>query len=545
MSTPTNRASATAASPARSNSNRAAVVTTPARSNEVMESKNRKADATTLLDIVDRALQKYPLMAVWKSRRSFLAAQGHVLCVLAVAYAMNNWPISYPREDNHNEFLFWTMMMLLLGATLYTLKHEPNTRRVQLLSRAQTEEWKGWMQFVFIMYHYYRNRTIYNEIRLLVSAYVWMTGFGHFLYCDKKQDFSLERMVSMWVRINYFPILLSVFLNVKLELYYVVPLHTVGFFMALGTCYLAKVLREKHFNGDAFKSNVAAIGISLLVHILFFETSLHSMVLGVFSKEYVFRFSTDKYSAWVGVLSGFLWSRFQAYMQWCYGEETNNESTNAIDNTTAGITMIYSSDTTTTEPPNPQKLQAMYLQRAGGVGLILAWYFGFGNEGDKHVYNPRHPFIFWMPLAGWLLVRNSSKYLTELHSTVLEFMGRITLETYVLQFHVFMCQSVQHIPVVIPGSGVSGYGVLKLVNMVVTGAGFLALAWYARRATVTTQTSITELVTEIKNKYFPPGNNTAGGTEDSGLMKTKPTLGIIEDPEEVTPLVKDKKDEEP
>jgi N-acetylneuraminate 9-O-acetyltransferase len=305
------------------------------------------------------------------------------------------------------------------------------------------------LSIIFQKYHYYRNHTIYNEIRVLVSAYVWMTGFGHFLYCDKKQDFSIERMVSMWVRINYFPLLLSFFLNVKLELYYVVPLHTVGFFMTMATCYIAKLLREKRQDMDQAKSNMAAIVICLLVHVVFFETSL-CKILGWISHEYEFRFATDKYSAWFGMLCGFLWSRFQAYMQWCYGDDDDGSSSNissAGDAEKAQLAEQHSPQNKTQKPhKSPQKVQAMYMQRAAGVGLLAIWYFGFGAEPDKHVYNPRHPFVFWMPLAGWLMLRNSSKYLTELHSTVLEFMGRITLETYVLQFHVFMCQNVQHIP---------------------------------------------------------------------------------------------------
>jgi hypothetical protein len=42
------------------------------------------------------------------------------------------------------------------------------------LGREQTEEWKGWMQYMFIFYHYYRAYAVYNEIRVFVSAYVWM-----------------------------------------------------------------------------------------------------------------------------------------------------------------------------------------------------------------------------------------------------------------------------------------------------------------------------------------------------------------------------------
>lgn len=491
-----------------------------------------------LLQTVDTFLQKSPLLQQWKGRRNFLIAQGQILVVLLVAYIVNNWPVSYPRNDNHSDFMFWAMTLACGGVAYATLEHKKGTRGVQLLSRAQTEEWKGWMQFVFIMYHYYRNYTIYNEIRLLVSAYVWMTGFGHFLYCDKKQDFSIERMVSMWVRINYFPLLLSFFLGVPLELYYVVPLHTVGFFMAFGTCYLAKVLKEKvpQHCPDSFKANATAIGISLLVHVIFFETSLHKAVLGIFSQEYVFRFSTDKYSAWYGVLSGFFWSRFQAYMQWCYGEESNNEEGGDSEAPPA------SPQGKTTKAQQPQKAQAMQIQRGAGVALLLVWYFGFGSESDKHLYNPKHPYVFMLPVAGWLMLRNSSKYLTELHSTALEFLGRITLETYVLQFHVFMCRNVQHIPVIVPFSGADGFFLMKFANMLLTGIGFVVLSWYARRATVTTQNAVTELVADVRKKYF----GTSESTEE-GPTKTKPTLGIIEDQEETTPLnptTVDKKDEE-
>lgn len=504
---------------------------------------NSKPGTSKFSAMTNQFLKKFPLMAQWKSRRAFVTAQYQVFGILAIAYAINNWPVSYPREENHKEGLFWCLIAGLVVAAVCTMKHEPDStnRGVQLLSRDQTEEWKGWMQFVFIMYHYYRNRSIYNEIRVFVSAYVWMTGFGNFLYFDKKQDFSLERMVSMWMRINYFPIMLSLFLGVKLELYYVVPLHTVGFFMTMATCYLAKVLRDKYPQKlDHEKANMAALGICLLVHVLFFETSAKGL-LTWFSPEYSFRFGTDKYSAWIGMVCGFLWGRFKTYMQWCYGVDDSNGDSSAASEVSSG-----DSEADTKKLQNPKKQQAMYIQRASGFALILGWYFMFGSETNKVVYNPRHPFVFWMPIAGFLLLRNSSKRLTEMHSTVLEFLGRITLETYVLQFHVFMCKNVQFIPVVIPGSGVNGLAVLKFVNMLITGAGFIALSWYARQSTIVIQESVTELVTDMKKKYLGGGTSSSAGQNDN-LMKTKPTLGIIDEPEDSTPMKgpqKDKKDEE-
>ena len=33
-------------------------------------------------------------------------------------------------------------------------------------------------QVLFLLYHYYNAKEIYNAIRLFIAAYVWMTGFG-------------------------------------------------------------------------------------------------------------------------------------------------------------------------------------------------------------------------------------------------------------------------------------------------------------------------------------------------------------------------------
>jgi len=48
----------------------------------------------------------------------------------------------------------------------------------KILNREQTEEWKGWMQVMFVWYHYFKAAETYNAVRVFIAAYVWMTGFG-------------------------------------------------------------------------------------------------------------------------------------------------------------------------------------------------------------------------------------------------------------------------------------------------------------------------------------------------------------------------------
>jgi hypothetical protein len=89
----------------------------------------------------------------WPSKREFGLAQAQVVGVLIVAWIGNTWEPSYDRNKNHNMTMFWVVNAIFLMAAVLTLKHDAtgSARGVQLLSRPQTEEWKGWMQWAFIM----------------------------------------------------------------------------------------------------------------------------------------------------------------------------------------------------------------------------------------------------------------------------------------------------------------------------------------------------------------------------------------------------------
>jgi hypothetical protein len=54
----------------------------------------------------------------------------------------------------------------------------PSSAENEVLNRYQTEEWKGWMQYIFLLYHYMHATEAYNGIRVLITCYVFLTGFG-------------------------------------------------------------------------------------------------------------------------------------------------------------------------------------------------------------------------------------------------------------------------------------------------------------------------------------------------------------------------------
>ena len=130
---------------------------------------------------------------------------------------------------------FWGVNLLLLVIGLLTLRDSGEAAAAKPLQRDQTEEWKGWMQIMFILYHYFAVRAaararvtdphtptfprpypaspshsalqaseIYNAIRIYIAAYVWMTGFGNFSYYYIRKDFTLLRFAQMMWRLNFF-----------------------------------------------------------------------------------------------------------------------------------------------------------------------------------------------------------------------------------------------------------------------------------------------------------------------------------------------------
>lgn len=88
----------------------------------------------------------------------------------------------FPRaERTYNRDLFiFLLVILVLVNVVYTSTSSTDMESAKLLNREQTEEWKGWMQIMFVWYHYFRATETYNAIRIFIACYVWMTGFGNF-----------------------------------------------------------------------------------------------------------------------------------------------------------------------------------------------------------------------------------------------------------------------------------------------------------------------------------------------------------------------------
>ncbi|XP_018649356.1 hypothetical protein Smp_157560 [Schistosoma mansoni] len=161
------------------------------------------------------------------------------------------------------------------------------TKRSQVNHLDITREWKGWMQLYLLIYHFtdsYRVTPIFMSARLVVSSYLFLSGFGHFCYFWRKpvpqinwlkllnyrrcsREFCtawkalwqiLHRYLIVIYRFNFFVFGLCLVMNRGYLAYYFIPLVSFWFTVTLIVCVMfPRVSGQKYFttNYDEYPPN--------------------------------------------------------------------------------------------------------------------------------------------------------------------------------------------------------------------------------------------------------------------------------------------------
>lgn len=336
--------------------------------------------------------------------------------IMAFFYACDRTGLFWESEKSYSRdvFLFiFLVLVLVAGAT--SLR---SVRAPQLLNRAQTEEWKGWMQVLFLLYHYFEAREAYNAIRVFIAGYVWLTGYGNFSYYYKTGDFSIGRFCQMMWRLNFLVIFCCLVLNNSYMLYYICPMHTIFTVFVYGALGLGHQLNKNNVF-VLFKMALCVGGIALLWDIkrVFYALwgPLDWLVgytdprksSGDRLYEWFFRSGLDRY-VWIhGMLCAFI-------------NPTVTAALVAVDNM-----------------PRISRYSCRLVLTGAVLAVGLAWYWKVFTL-PKLEYNKVHPYTSWIPLSCWVLVRNLTPYLRTVNLRLFGWLGCITLETYLCQFHIWL-----------------------------------------------------------------------------------------------------------
>jgi N-acetylneuraminate 9-O-acetyltransferase len=353
--------------------------------------------------------------------------------------------------------------LLGLNSQLYR-PHQP------YLSRAQTDEWKGWMQALILFYHYFGMSGVlptYQLARLLVASYLFMTGFGHTVFFYTTDDFSIHRVAKVLLRLNLLTVVLTFAMGTNYGFYYFPALNSFWFLVIYLTLWFSQ-----HSNPRSskllFKIVLSAIVIKTLLKTTEFDPALTRLLDRVFRmrvdlNEARFRVSLDVNIVYVGMLFALLYLHI-------------------VSCNTARQTYVV----------QVIKSRAAILQAIGAIvsiGLLASYCLLARRFADKVGYNRWHPIMSPLPVLAFVILRNSSQLFRDYHSHMFAWLGRYSLETFVLQYHIWLAADTKGLlSLGLLGRGsASGLGLVydwgRWVEFIFITAFFLWTSWGVSNAT--------------------------------------------------------------
>jgi len=186
------------------------------------------------------------------------------------------------------------------------------------------------------------------------------------------------------------------------------------------------------------KIGISAAGVSWfmkqpwLLHGLF---DILSRFCGIHwsSKEWAFRVNLDVYMVYIGML--------------------------------ASIAVIKVRELRLTD----HTLWPLALKLSTGISvLMLAWFFVFElYQESKFTYNTWHPYISFLPVFAFVVLRNCTAMMRSMHSRLFAFAGKCSLELFIIQYHLYLAGDSKGVLMVIPGTR------WRAANFLVTASVFV------------------------------------------------------------------------
>jgi N-acetylneuraminate 9-O-acetyltransferase len=334
----------------------------------------------------------------------------------------------FQKVPDRQKFLRMATLVLLAG--LLTIRRSgkasgistkpKGTVSVQtFMSRDQTDEWKGWMQFVILIYHYTGMSSVlwvYQVVRLLVASYLFMTGYGHTLYFLNTNNFSPKRVIFVLVRLNLLCCLLAYIMRTDYNFYYFPALSSFWFLVV----YLTVRIRHQPNVVPrllTLKILISAIIIQLLVRTpgileLVFSLLRKTCNMSVDVGELRFRLSLDAYIVYAGMFAATMYQQLTGALP-C--------STTCLATQIKGI-----------------PITARVLSVMASAVILPAYFVVIRSCSDKYDYNWWHPMISPLAVLAFVVLRNSTGLLREFHSGLFAWLGRFSLETFILQYHIWL-----------------------------------------------------------------------------------------------------------
>ena len=170
----------------------------------------------------------------------------------------------------------------------------------------------------------------------------------------------------------------------------------------------------------------------------------------------------------------------------------------------------------------------------------LLWFFAFELlQPSKFTYNHWHPYISWLPVISFAILRNANSTLRSTSSQMFGFVGRCSLETFIMQYHLWLAADTKGILIVIPWTR------WRIPNMIITTTIFVWLSNQVAEATTVLTSWICGSGKSSDSTSLPTHNvngSASGGASGSGgpsniLIPSGRSTSAAPSPSESRPLI--------
>ncbi|XP_060052201.1 N-acetylneuraminate 9-O-acetyltransferase isoform X2 [Erinaceus europaeus] len=371
----------------------------------------------------------------------------------------------------HSTFFIPIIYILVLGVF-----YNENTKETKVLNREQTDEWKGWMQLVILIYHISGASTflpVYMHIRVLVAAYLFQTGYGHFSYFWVKGDFGIHRVCQVLFRLNFLVVVLCIVMDRPYQFYYFVPLVTVWFMVIYVTLALWPQIIQKKANGNCFWHLGLLLKLAFLLLCIWFLAYSQGAFEKIFSLwplskcfelkgnvyEWWFRWRLDRYVVFHGMLFAFIYLALQKRQVLSEGKGEPLFS-NRISNFLLFISVVS----------------------------FLTYSIWASSCKNKAECNELHPSVSVVQILAFILIRNIPGYARSVYSSFFAWFGKISLELFICQYHIWLAADTRGILVLIPGN--------PMLNIIVSTFIFVCVAH-----------EISQITNDLAQIFIPKDNS--------------------------------------
>ncbi|PAA88338.1 hypothetical protein BOX15_Mlig034020g1, partial [Macrostomum lignano] len=351
-------------------------------------------------------------------------------------------------------FVIPLLYVLVLG-----LFFTDNSQYTQLLHRDVTDEWKGVAQLIILVYHMTSASQVlpvYMHIRVCVSSYLFLSGFGHMTYFwSRGFKGCLVRGLRVLFRMNVLVVCLCLVMNRPYQFYYFVPLVShwflVTFFMAVAWPRVCQATLDRR-PGFTLAAAAAKLGVVVLLVSLLYASEyafsklfLSGPARSLFvasedrSREWRFRWSLDRYSSLAGAAAAIC---IQAARHFRLLDDSHQGDL-AGRGVAAGLSLV-------------------------GLLACLSYTAFAVLCPSKQDCNSVHPLLVVLPILGYACVRNVWGSLRQRYSVFFAWFGRIALELFIAQYHVWLSNDTSGLLVLIPSNYV--------LNLITTSFIFVCLA---------------------------------------------------------------------